>query len=248
MQSYIKQGDCLELMKEIPDGSVDMVLCDLPYGVLNRQKAKWDSPIEMKALWKEWERVVKDKGAIVLFGQGMFTANTIFSAPNLWRYNLVWKKGKRCSGFLNANRQPLRNHEDIMVFCSGQTTYNPQMVKCEPHERNHSRGKLSGGGTNRCYGSFTDLPTRISDEKYPRSVLDYSQDFPPVHPTQKPVALLEYLIKTYTNEGELVLDNCMGSGSTCVAAINTERRYIGFELEPEYFEIAERRIERAKAK
>ena len=237
-------------MKEILDGSIDMILCDLPYGVLNKgnKAAKWDSQIPFEPLWEQYERVIKDNGAIVLFGQGMFTAKLMMSNTKLWRYNLVWKKGGRCSGFLNAKRQPLRNHEDIIVFAKKQTIYNPQMRKCEPHQRNHSRGKLLNKGTNRCYGEFKDLPTIISDEKYPLSVLDFKQDFPPVHPTQKPIALCEYLIKTYTDsDGATVLDNCMGSGSTCVAAINTGRNYIGFELDEGYFDIAKRRIEEAKS-
>lgn len=161
----------------------------------------------------------------------------------MWRYNLVWKKGGRCSGFLNANRQPLRNHEDIIIFSKKQTKYNPQMVKCEPHQRNHSRGKMINKGTNRCYGDFKDLETRMSDEKYPKSVLDFNQDFPPIHPTQKPLALCEYLIRTYSDYGDTVLDNCMGSGTTCLAAKNTGRQYIGFELDDHWFDVAKERIE-----
>lgn len=222
-----------------------MILCDLPYGVLNKsnKSTKWDSQIPFDPLWTEYKRVIRDDGAIVLFAQGMFTAKLIMSNPKMWRYNLVWKKGGRCSGFLNAKRQPLRNHEDIVVFAKKQTIYNPQMRKCEPHQRNHSRGKLINKGTNRCYGEFKDMPTVVSDEKYPLSVLDFKQDFPPIHPTQKPVELCEYLIKTYTDEGMVVLDNCMGSGSTCVAAINTGRKYIGFELDDTYFKVAKERIE-----
>jgi len=235
-------------MKEIPDKSIDMVLCDLPYGVLNKsnKSAKWDSQIPFELLWEEYKRIIRDNGAIVLFAQGMFTAKLILSNPKMWKYNLVWKKGGRCSGFLNAKRQPLRNHEDIVVFAKKQTIYNPQMRKCEPHQRNHSRGKLINKGTNRCYGEFKDLPTVVSDEKYPLSVLDFQQDFPPIHPTQKPIALCEYLIRTYTDEGMVVLDNCMGSGTTCVAAINLNRRYIGFEIETDYFNIAKQRIDKAR--
>lgn len=235
-------------MKEIPDKSIDMVLCDLPYGVLNKsnKSAKWDSQIPFELLWEEYKRIIRDNGAIVLFAQGMFTAKLILSNPKMWKYNLVWKKGGRCSEFLNAKRQPLRNHEDIVVFAKKQTIYNPQMRKCEPHQRNHSRGKLINKGTNRCYGEFKDLPTVVSDEKYPLSVLDFQQDFPPIHPTQKPIALCEYLIRTYTDEGMVVLDNCMGSGTTCVAAINLNRRYIGFEIETDYFNIAKQRIDKAR--
>ena len=231
-------------MRELPDRSIDMILCDLPYGILNRgnQAAKWDSQIPFEPLWEQYKRLIIHNGAIVLFGQGMFTAKLIMSNPKMWRYNLVWKKGGRCSGFLNAKRQPLRNHEDIIVFAKKQTIYHPQMRKCEPHQRTHSRGKLLNKGTNRCYGEFKDMPTIVSDEKYPLSVLDFKQDFPPKHPTQKPVALLEYLIRTYTGEGMTVLDNCMGCGSTCIAAINTGRNYIGFELDKDYYEMSKLRI------
>lgn len=176
----LKCGDCLELMKGIPDGSVDMVLSDLPYGVLNKgnHSAKWDSVIPMEPLWGEFHRVIRGNGAIVLFGQGMFTARMMVSNPGMWRYNLIWKKGDRASGFLNANRQPLRNHEDIMVFAKGQTPYYPQMEKCAAHKRNHGRGDLNKQIKNQCYGDFVSLPTKISDEKYPKSVLNFDKEFP----------------------------------------------------------------------
>src|SRR5574344_2348179 len=151
----ILNGDCLEVMREIPDKSVSLVLCDLPYGVLNRNNpnSKWDSIIPFEPLWKQYMRITKPNAAIVLFAQGMFTAKLMMSNPGWWRYNLVWKKGNRVSGFLNANRQPLRQHEDICVFSSGQTIYNPQMVKCEPRQKNHRRhrsgeDKLNGELTN----------------------------------------------------------------------------------------------------
>ena len=239
------QGDCLELMKDIPDGSVDMILCDLPYGVLNKsnQNAKWDSVIPFEDLWKEYLRIIKDNGAIVLFGSGMFTANLMISNSKLWRYNLVWKKGDRTSGFLNAKKMPLRNHEDICVFYKNLPVYNPQMEKCEPHKRNHSKGNMLNPQANNCYGNFVEVPTIISDEKYPKSVINIQPEHKEFyHPTQKPVELFEWLIKTYTNEGEIVLDNCMGSGTTAIACINTNRNYIGFELSEEYCKIAEERI------
>jgi site-specific DNA-methyltransferase (adenine-specific) len=232
-------GDCLERMKDIADKSVDMVLCDLPYGVLNKSNpsAKWDSMIPFEPLWKQYKRITKPNAAIVLFSQGMFTAKLMMSNPKWWRYNLVWDKVLK-NGFLNANRQPLRQHEDICVFSSGQTTYNPQMVKCEPHKRGY------GKGMNRCYGLYNST-TYISDEKYPTSIISFNKEHvvgKEYHPTQKPVALLEYLIKTYTNEGEVVLDNTMGSGSCGVAAVNTNRRFIGIEKDDKYFEIAQKRI------
>lgn len=174
----LMNGDCLELMKDIPDGSVDMILCDLPYGVLNKKNpsAKWDSRLPLDKLWAQYERITKKDAAIVLFASGMFTAMIMASAPSWWRYNLVWKKGERTTGFLNAKRMPLRNHEDICVFYRKMPTYNPQMEKCEPHKRNHSRGNLQRPTKNRPYGNFVEVPSIISDEKYPKSVLNIQPD------------------------------------------------------------------------
>ena len=250
IESYIKQGDCLKLMNELPDKSIDMILCDLPYGVLNKgnANAKWDSVIPFDALWASYNRIIKDNGAIVLFGSGLFTADLMLSNRKMWRYNLIWKKGERVSGFLNANRMPLRNHEDIAVFYKKLPVFHPQMVKCEPHQRNHGRGNLAGRTNNNCYGSFLEVQSVISDEKFPKSVIDIQPEHKEfLHPSQKPVELLEWLIKSYTEPGEVVLDNCMGSGSTCVAAMNCGRAYVGFELEPKYFDIAKRRIADAEA-
>jgi site-specific DNA-methyltransferase (adenine-specific) len=194
----ILNGDCLQVMREIPEKSVSLVLCDLPYGVLNRNNpnSKWDSIIPFEPLWEQYRRITKPNAAIVLFAQGMFTAKLMMSNPKWWRYNLVWDKVLK-NGFLNANRQPLRQHEDICVFSSGQT----------------------------CYGSFVSTPTIISDEKYPTSIISVPKQHingKSYHPTEKPVALLEYLIKTYSNENDVVLDNTCGSGSTCVAAVLTK--------------------------
>jgi len=245
-RDYIKQGDCLQLMKELPDASIDMVLCDLPYGVLNRsnKSAGWDCPINLALLWEQYDRIIKRNGAIVLFGQGMFTAKVMQSRPDWWRYNLVWDK-VRISGFLNAKRQPLRCHEDIMVFCDGQPTYNPQMQRCGFHQRNHSRGKSPKQQTNRCYGQFNNAKDIISNEKYPRSIIEVPCEHENghfYHPTQKPVNLLGWLIKTYSNEGDTILDNCIGSGSTAIAAIRTRRHYIGYELTEEYYRVAQERV------
>lgn len=249
-KDIIMHGDCLVEMQNIPDKSVDMVLCDLPYGVLNKgnKHAKWDSVIPFEPLWGQYKRIVKDNGAIVLFAQGMFTANLMASNPNMWRYNLVWDKVLK-NGFLNANVQPLRQHEDIVVFSKQRTIYNPQMVKCKPHKRNHRKGNMQTPSQNRCYGKFVETPTIISDEKFPTSIISIPKEHKKgesYHPTQKPVALLEYLIKTYTNEGDLVLDNACGSGSTCVACLNTNRHYIGIEKEKEYYDISVNRIQEAK--
>lgn len=241
----IHRGDCLELMPHIADKSVDMVLCDLPYGVLNKNNpsAKWDCIIPFQQLWKQYNRVIKNNGAIVLFAQGMFTAKLMMSNPKMWRYNLVWDKVLK-TGFLNANRMPLRQHEDIAVFYKKKPTYNPQMVKCEPHQRNHGKGK-NEQPTNRCYGNFVSTPTIISDEKFPTSIISIPKEHingKSYHPTEKPVSLLQYLIRTYTNDGDVVLDNTMGSGSTIVAAIRENRQYIGIEKDEKYFDIAKRRI------
>lgn len=239
-------GDCLELMKGIPDGSIDMILCDLPYGVLNRnnKNAKWDSVIPFCPLWEQYERIIKANGAILLFSSGMFTAELMQSNKKLWKYNLVWNKVAK-TGFLNAKRMPLRQHEDICVFYKKLPVYNPQMIKCEPHKRNHTKGNMLKPQKNSCYGKFVETPTIITDEKYPTSIVTVSKEHCNgsfFHPTQKPVTLLEYLVKTYTNEGDTVLDNCMGSGSTGVACVNTNRKFIGIELDKEYFEIAKKRI------
>ena len=240
----IYNQDCLEGMKNIPDGSIDMILCDLPYGVLNRQNkhAKWDNVIPFEPLWAQYKRVIKNNGAIVLFGQGMFTAELMVSQKDLWRYNLIWNKTDRPTGFLNAKRMPLREHEDVMIFYKELPVYNPQMVKCAPHQRNHSRGKMEKEQTNRCYGDMRKFDEVITDEKYPRSIIRIPREEKTIHPTQKPVALCEWLIKTYSNVGDVVLDNCMGSGTTAVACINTNRHYIGFETSEEYCKIAEDRI------
>ena len=232
-------GDCLELMKELEDKSIDMILCDLPYGVLkSNQATKWDCVIPFDKLWEQYERIIKDKGAIVLFGQGMFSAELMSSNKKLWRYNLIWKKGNRTTGFLNCNRQPLRNHEDIIVFSKKQVEYNPQM---EIGEKNHKRG--FGIPTNNVYGKYKMNKTVITNEKYPISILNFSKGHKGFfHPTEKPFKLCEYLIKTYSKDGDFILDNCMGSGSTGVACKNLNRNFIGIELDKEYFELATKRI------
>lgn len=240
----IYHEDCLEGMKRIPNASIDCIICDLPYGVLNKgnESAQWDNVIPFDLLWKQYERVIKENGAIILFAQGMFTADLMISNRKLWRYNLIWQKGGRCSGFLNAKKMPLREHEDILVFYKTMPVYNPQMTKCEPHQRNHSRGKMNKEQTNRCYGNFGKPEDVITDLKYPKSILNFNRPHPQIHPTQKPVMLVSWLINTYTNEGDTILDNCMGSGTTAIAAIRTKRNYIGFEIEKEYFDLANKRI------
>lgn len=236
-------------MQKLPDKTVDMILCDLPYEVLhkNNPHAQWDRLLPFDKLWEQYERVIKDNGAIVLFAQGIFTAKLMMSNTKMWRYNLVWDKINRPTGFLNANRCPLRIHEDILVFYKKQPTYNPQFTI---GEKSHSRGKCGngiGGAKNRCYGDFKQTEATLTNEKYPNSIISVPKEHSNFyHPTKKPVALLEYLIKTYSNEGETVLDNTMGSGSTLIACINTNRKGIGIELNNEYFNIAEKRIKEHK--
>ena len=244
-------GDCLELMKEIPDKSIDCIICDLPYEVLNKNNAnvQWDRIIPFEQLWGQYERVTKDNAAIILFAQGMFTAKMMMSKPTLWRYNLIWDKVAK-NGFLNSKRMPLRQHEDICVFYKQLPTYNPQMVKCEPHKRNHTKGNGKHQQKNSCYGAFVEVPTIVSDEKYPTSIITIPKEHKNgqfFHPTQKPVELIRYLIRTYTNEGDLILDNCVGSGTTAIAAIRENRHFIGMELNKEYYDIACERIKKEQA-
>ena len=238
----LQQGDCLELMRNISDKSIDMVLCDLPYG--QTQRNRWDIIIPFEPMWEQYERVIKDNGVIALFANGMFTAELMLSNKAMWKYNLVWDKVLP-SGFLNAKKMPMRSHEDICVFYKKLPIYNPQMTQ---GKKCHSRGNAIGKSQevfsrNTNYGSFNAVQTE-GDLKYPKSIITYQKPHPSttVHPTQKPVELLEWLIKTYTNEGDTVLDNCMGSGSTGVACINTNRNFIGLELDETYFNIARVRM------
>lgn len=242
----IYNEDCLEGMKRIPDASVDCIICDLPYEVLhkNNPHAQWDRIIPFEPLWEQYERVIKENGAIVLFAQGMFTAKLMMSNERLWKYNLVWNK-VLVSGFLNAKKMPLRCHEDICVFYKKTPTYNPQMTEGKPL---HGKGRSYKNKdlTNNCYGniSATEDMRKGCTKKYPTSILRFKKTHPSVtvHPTQKSVELFEWLIKTYTNEGDTVLDNAIGSGTTAVAAIRMKRNFIGFELQKEYFDIANKRI------
>ena len=246
-------GDCLELMKSIPDGSIDMVLTDLPYGVLNKgnESAKWDSPIPMEPMWEQFLRVSKNNAAIVLFAQGMFTAQLMMSQPKLWRYNLIWDKC-RASGFLNAKRMPLRYHEDICVFYRSLPTYNPQLEDLNGREPNHKQGMGEHKKTNRCYGALERWPTAhvagVEGKKFPKSILSFPRPHcTGNHPTEKSVDLCRWLIRSYTNPGERVLDATMGSGTTGVAAILEGRTFTGIESEQKYFDVAIERIKKAEA-
>lgn len=222
-------GDCLELMKDIPDGSVDMILCDLPYGTT---QCKWDTIIPFDLLWEQYWKVIKANGAIVLTASQPFTSSLIMSQIKNFKYDMVWDKIKG-TGFLNAKKMPMRNHESILIFYKKLPTYNPQ--KTSGHARKTSfRAKHLQTDV---YGNMKNDYYYDSDQRYPRSIQKFSTDTQnsSIHPTQKPVALFEYLIKTYTNESETVLDNCSGSGTTAIAAERTNRKWICIEKDPVYF-------------
>ena len=232
-------GDCLEKMKDIPDKSIDMILCDLPYGTT---ACKWDVIIPFEPLWEQYKRIIKDQGAIVLFGSEPFSSYLRLSNVEWYKYDLYWKKEKP-TNFFQLKKRFGKSTENILVFYKNQPTYNPQKVK---HE-----GKLV---TNKPKGSHNSivaginkkvLPYNDDGSRYPIDVLEFRRDIlgTTVHPTQKPVPLLEFLIKSFTDEGETVLDNAMGSGSTGIACINTKRNFIGIEKDDKYFEIAKKRIE-----
>lgn len=226
-------GDCLEVMQHIPDKSVDLVLCDLPYGTTQN---KWDSVIPFDVLWAEYKRVCT--GAFVLTAAQPFTSALVMSNIDWFTQHLVWKKNV-ASNFLNANRQHLMRHEDIIVFSAKQPTFNKQMQPGKPYKAKRSGRDDTGDN----YGNIAVRTDTVNEGvRNPISVLEFDREPKPQHPTQKPVALMEYLVKTYTNEGDTVLDNTMGSGTTGVACANTGRRFIGMERDPAYFEIAKQRI------
>lgn len=233
------QGDCLKLMGDIPSGSVDMVLCDLPYGTTI---CKWDSIIPFAALWEQYTRIIKPHGAFVFTAVQPFTTASIFSKIDLFRYMWIWDK-RFAANYPQAKRQPLRVHEDVVVF-GEQSRYFPQMMKRDvPIKKGANKGaRVFNSGLER-----TDYVGKIYDKKYPESIIEISSrsEQRGLHPTQKPVALFEYLIRTYTNPGEVVLDNCCGSGTTGVACMNTGRQCIQIELDPEYCDIAYARLMKA---
>jgi len=237
--------DCLEGMKLIPDKSIDMILCDLPYGTT---KCKWDVVIPFKPLWEQYERIIKDNGAIVLFGSEPFSSSLRLSKIELFKYDWIWDKVS-VVGFANAKKMPLRNIEVISVFYKNQPTYNPQgLIKIKPKKIKNGRTHKEKGekGITAINGGRFKEDYIQEYTNYPKQILTFNRE-KGLHPTQKPVALFEYLIKTYTNEGETVLDNCMGSGTTAVACINTNRNFIGFELDKHYCDIANKRINNKKS-
>lgn len=238
-------GDCLQIMQTLPDKSVDMILTDLPYGT---SQNKSDIVIPFEPLWEQYERIIKDNGAIVLFAQGLFYIDLVNSNRKLFRYDLVWDK-VLTSGFLNAKRMPLRQHEQIAVFYKQLPTYNPQFTIGKPL---HGKGIAYKNKElkNQNYGKFkaTDDIRQGSTEKYPTSILKFAKPHPSVakHRTEKSIDCLEYLIKTYTNENDIILDSCMGAGSCGIASLNTNRKFIGIEIDKNYFNIAKKRIEELK--
>jgi len=230
-------GDCLDVMQGIPDGSVDMVCTDPPYGTTN---CKWDSVIPFEPMWAQLKRIVKPNGAIVLTASQPFTSALVMSNVGMFRYDLKWIK-TQATGFYNANRMPLRAHEDILVFYRSLPSYNPQKTDGEPYVQKR------GSASNVYQGKDLSVTVNETGMRHPLSWQVFQRDADKVHPTQKPVALMEYLIRTYTNAGETVLDFTMGSGTTGVAAANTGRRFIGIERDPDYFTIASARVQKAQA-
>lgn len=240
---YLWCGDCLVEMSRIADGSVDLILCDLPYGTT---ACKWDTVIPFAPLWAHYRRVIKPRGAMVLTASQPFTSALVMSNPKWFRHRWAWVRGKRVAGFLDAKHRPMRTFEDVLVFGPSRPAYNPQMVP-DKRRRTGSSGRMGA-----LYGKgqqFYRVPQLNTGWRYPTDVININPDDGRlrVHPTQKPVALMEYLIRTYSNEGETVLDNCMGSGTTGVACLNTGRNFIGIEKDPDIFETAKNRIEQAQA-
>tara|TARA_R110002074_G_scaffold266562_1_gene438743 strand:- start:234 stop:968 length:735 start_codon:yes stop_codon:yes gene_type:complete len=231
----LRLGDCLEVMKSIPSGSIDAIITDPPYGTT---ACKWDSVIDFELMWEQLNRIIKPNGAIVLFGSEPFSSALRMSNIKNYKYDLVWNK-KSTTGFLNANRMPLRQHENINIFYKKQCTYNPQMR--EGKTRTKGGKKFANNGV---YGDFKEMPKETYNMYHPTSIKTFSNANQKAkqHPTQKPIELMEYLINTYTNENETVLDFTMGSGSTGVAAKNTNRNFIGIEQDENYFNIATERI------
>lgn len=239
IENTLWEGDCLELMKEIPDGVIDLVLCDLPYGTTQN---RWDSVIDLRHLWREYRRVLKPDGAVVLTAQGVFTAKLILSNEEWFKYKLVWEKSKP-TNFLNAKKQPLRKHEDVCVFYGKQPTYNPQMSEGRAYSKGVRKNQLTGS-----YGDFEPVLVQSEGGRYPTDVVYFKtaeseRERTVWHPTQKPVELGRYLIRTFSKEGDIVLDNAFGSGSFLVAAAIENRKFVGIERNEEVHLFKNERID-----
>jgi site-specific DNA-methyltransferase (adenine-specific) len=235
------KGDCLEVMKDIADKSVDMILCDLPYGTT---ACKWDTIIPLEPLWEQYKRVIKQNGAIILTGVQPFTSALIMSNPKMFKHEWIWHKSK-CGSAFTSKYRPQQKHENVLVFGSGKTTYNPQMVAGKPYYRKR-KGNDGSKPNNHNLGVTSDSETINTGFRYPETVQFFQQKWrrqDQIHPTQKPIELMEYLIRTYSNEDEIVLDNCSGSGTTGIAAINTNRKFILIEQDENYFDLSSKRIE-----
>lgn len=249
INQYLNQvidGDCLDVMKNFPDKSVDMILCDLPYGTTQNE---WDCEIPLDELWGHYERVIKGNGVIALTAQGVFTAKLILSNPKWFKYKMVWIKSKS-TNFLNAKKQPLRKHEDICIFYNKQPVYNPQMIEGESYDKGIRKNQLTGS-----YGDFSPVHVKSDGSRYPHDLVYFKtaeSEGKVFHPTQKPIELGRYLVRTFTNPGDVVLDNACGSGSFLISAMLEGRKYIGIEKneqsylhknEVDYIEICNKRIE-----
>ena len=233
----IFEGDCLQIMKMFPDRCIDMVLCDLPYGTTQN---KWDSVIPLDELWAEYKRIVKDNGAIVLTSQGLFTAQLMLSNPKQFKYKWIWEKSKP-TNFLNVKKQPLRKYEDVCVFYKKQPTYNPQMIDGEPYDKGVRKNQLSGS-----YGDFHPVHVHSDGKRYPTDVIYFKtaeSEGEVIHPTQKPVELGRYFVRTYTNPGDLVLDNTFGSGSFLLSALMEGRNFVGIEKNTDVHLFKEKEID-----
>jgi DNA modification methylase len=234
--NQVIQGDYLDVMPNIPDKSINMILCDLPYGATQN---KWDSVIDLTKLWEQYKRIIKDNGAIALTSQGLFTAKLIISNEEWFKYKIVWIKSKS-TNFLNAKKQPLRKHEDICIFYKQQPIYNPQMTDGDPYDKGIRKDQHTGS-----YGYFKPSHSKSDGKRYPTDVIylkTAETEGKGVHPTQKPIELGRYLIRTFTNPGDIVLDNACGSGSFLLSAILENRKYIGIEKNSDYLEICKKRI------
>lgn len=247
--NQIFEEDCLECMKRLPDNSIDMILCDLPYGMTQNN---WDSYIPLDKLWEQYNRIIKTNGAIVLTSQGLFTAKLIMSQPKLYKYSWVWEKSKP-TNFLNAKKQPLRKHEDVCVFYKKQPVYNPQMTEGVPYDKGIRKNQLSGS-----YGDFSPVHVKSDGDRYPTDIIyikTAESEGEVVHPTQKPVELGRYFVRTYTNAGDVILDNTSGSGSFLVSALMEGRNFIGIEKNEDvalfkkdsidYIEVSKKRLQKA---